>query len=43
VLPKLHVEKCPHSTHPIHSITKELTKAMEGEKKDIEILYNLIL
>lgn len=33
VLSILHVEICPHSTHPIHSITKELTKAMEGEKR----------
>ncbi len=30
VVSMLHVEICPHSTHPICSITKELTKAMEG-------------
>ncbi len=37
VLSILHVEICPHSTHPIHSITKELTKAMEGEKKTLRL------
>jgi hypothetical protein len=37
VLSMLHVDICPDWTHPIHSITKELTKAMEGEEKTLRL------
>jgi hypothetical protein len=40
VLSILHVEICPHSTHPIHSITKELKKAMEGQKRHWDFVWS---